>query len=45
VSIPFRVALIRPSWRSEHPLRATFETALGEAAAALKNRLTRAAQP
>lgn len=44
VSIPFHVALIRPSWRSEHPLRAAFEGALAEAAGALKNRLARAAQ-
>ena len=32
VSIPFHVALIRPSWRTEHPLRADFEAALAEAA-------------
>lgn len=44
VSIPFHVALIRPSWRTEHPLRADFEAALAEAAAALKTRLARAAQ-
>ncbi len=44
VSIPFHVALIRPSWRTEHPLRAAFEGALAEAAGALKNRLARAAQ-
>ena len=41
VSIPFHVALIRPSWRTEHPLRASFEAALAEAAQAVKNRLTR----
>jgi hypothetical protein len=44
VSIPFHVALIRPSWRTEHPLRADFETALTEAAGALKNRLARTGQ-
>ncbi len=44
VSIPFHVALIRPSWRTEHPLRAAFEGALAEAADALKNRLARTAQ-
>ena len=44
VSIPFHVALIRPSWRTEHPLRADFEVALAEAAEALKSRLASAAQ-
>jgi DNA-binding transcriptional LysR family regulator len=44
VSIPFHVALIRPSWRTEHPLRAGLEAALAEAAGALNNRLARAAQ-
>ena len=44
VSIPFHVALIRPSWRTEHPLRADFEVALMEAATALKTRLAFAAQ-
>jgi DNA-binding transcriptional LysR family regulator len=29
VSIPFHVALIRPSWRTEHPLRADFEACAG----------------
>ncbi|MDQ7743101.1 LysR family transcriptional regulator [Hydrogenophaga pseudoflava] len=44
VSIPFHVALIRPSWRTPHPLRADFEAALAEAAAALRSRLASAAQ-
>lgn len=44
VSIPFHVALIRPNWRTEHPLRADFEAALVKAAAALKTRLSGAAQ-
>ena len=44
VSIPFHVALIRPSWRTEHPLRADFEAALAEAAAALKQRLSSTTQ-
>lgn len=44
VSIPFHVALVRPSWRAVHPLRADFETALAEAAAALKQRLNSTAQ-
>jgi DNA-binding transcriptional LysR family regulator len=39
VSIPFHVALIRPDWRTEHPLRPDFEGALREAASALKARL------
>lgn len=39
VSIPFHVALIRPSWRSEHPLRGDFEWALIQAAEHLKARL------
>lgn len=39
VSIPFHVALIRPSWRAEHPLRASFEQALLAAADALRARL------
>jgi hypothetical protein len=41
VSIPFHVALIRSSWRTEHPLRADFEAALAEATSALKTRLAR----
>jgi DNA-binding transcriptional LysR family regulator len=45
VSIPFHVALIRPSWRTEHPLRADFEAALTESANTLKTRLTGAARP
>jgi len=28
VSIPFRVSLMRPAWRAEHPLRAPLESAL-----------------
>ncbi len=44
VSIPFHVALIRPSWRTGHPLRADFEAALTEAAGALKARLSSPAQ-
>jgi DNA-binding transcriptional LysR family regulator len=44
VSIPFHVALIRPSWRTEHPLRADFEVALAEAAETLKSRLASASQ-
>jgi DNA-binding transcriptional LysR family regulator len=44
VSIPFHVALIRPSWRTEHPLRAAFEAALTEAATALTTRLAQTAQ-
>ncbi len=44
VSIPFHVALIRPGWRAEHPLRGAFEAALVEAADALRVRLARAAQ-
>ncbi|MCY1541394.1 hypothetical protein D9M68_770840 [compost metagenome] len=44
VSIPFHVALIRPSWRTEHPLRAVFEVALAEAADALKERLAQTTQ-
>lgn len=44
VSIPFHVALVRPSWRAVHPLRADFETALAEAAAALKQRLNSTVQ-
>lgn len=39
VSIPFHVALIRPGWRAEHPLREAFEAALVEAAGHLKARL------
>jgi DNA-binding transcriptional LysR family regulator len=39
VSIPFHVALIRPSWRAVHPLRADFESALAAAADALKAHL------
>ncbi|MBT9551636.1 MAG: LysR family transcriptional regulator [Hydrogenophaga sp.] len=38
-SIPFHVALIRPSWRAVHPLREDFEAALVEAAEHLKRRL------
>lgn len=47
VAIPFHVALVRPQWRAEHPLRADFEAALVEAAAALQARLgpSRAARP
>jgi len=44
VSIPFHVALIRPSWRTQHPLRADFEAALAEAAVALNARLAQPAQ-
>jgi DNA-binding transcriptional LysR family regulator len=44
VSIPFHVALIRPAWRAEHPLRGAFEAALVEAADALRARLAQAAQ-
>ena len=43
VSIPFHVALIRPAWRTEHPLRPDFEGALREAANALKARLRQSA--
>jgi DNA-binding transcriptional LysR family regulator len=42
VSIPFHVALVRPSWRPENPLRARLAQALGEAAEALRARLARA---
>ncbi len=45
VSVPFRVALIRPRWRTEHPLQSDFEAALAEAAAALKIRLGQTAHP
>ena len=38
-SIPFHVALIRPSWRAAHPLREHFEAALVEAAEHLTRRL------
>lgn len=44
VSIPFHVALIRPAWRTAHPLRPVFETSLTAAAAALKDRLVRTTQ-
>ncbi len=44
VSIPFHVALVRPRWRAENPLRADFEAALADAASALKARLTSTAQ-
>ena len=44
VSIPFHVALIRPGWRAEHPLRGVFEEALVEAADALQARLARTVQ-
>lgn len=44
VSIPFHLALVRPSWRAEHPLRADFEAALSEAAQAISVRLSQAAQ-
>ena len=44
VSIPFHVALIRPGWRAEHPLRGVFEAALVEAADALQARLGRTVQ-
>jgi DNA-binding transcriptional LysR family regulator len=44
VSIPFHVALIRPVWRTGHPLRPDLESALTEATAALKSRLTRTIQ-
>lgn len=40
VSIPFHLALIRPSWRTGHPLRADFEAALSEAALAVTARLS-----
>lgn len=43
VGIPFHVALVRPAWRAENPLRADLETALGEAAQALRGRLAGAA--
>jgi len=43
-SIPFHVALIRPSWRAAHPLREAFEAALVEAAQALQVRLGQRAQ-
>ncbi len=39
VSIPFHVALVRPSWRAENPMRADLAAALGEAAQALRERL------
>ena len=39
VSIPFRVAVVLPAWRSEHPLRSDLLTALSDAADALKARL------
>lgn len=45
VSIPFHVALIRPSWRTEHPLRPDFEAALAESANVLKTRLAYRARP
>jgi DNA-binding transcriptional LysR family regulator len=44
VSIPFHVALIRPAWRAEHPLRGAFEAALVEAADVLQARLARTVQ-
>ncbi|MBN8488075.1 MAG: LysR family transcriptional regulator [Burkholderiales bacterium] len=42
VSIPFHVALVRPAWRAEHPLRQDLETALVLAADALVRRLSAA---
>ncbi|MEN9890338.1 MAG: HTH-type transcriptional activator CmpR [Pseudomonadota bacterium] len=39
VSIPFHVAVLRPQWRSRHPLRDALEAALVEAAEALVARL------
>lgn len=39
VSIPFHVALVRPAWRAEHPLRAALESALRDAAQGLQHRL------
>ncbi len=39
VSIPFHVALVRPQWRAQHPLREDLEAALTEAAQDLAGRL------
>jgi DNA-binding transcriptional LysR family regulator len=39
VSIPFHVAVVLPSWRSEHPLRGDLLAGLSAAAAALKAQL------
>jgi DNA-binding transcriptional LysR family regulator len=39
VSIPFRVAVVLPAWRSEHPLRAALLEGLTAAAAALQAKL------
>lgn len=39
VSIPFHVALVRPAWRSPHPLRSDLEAALVDAAQRLNQRL------
>ena len=39
--VPFSVALVEPTLRVEHPLRAAFVGALEEAAGALRERLGR----
>jgi DNA-binding transcriptional LysR family regulator len=44
VSIPFHVAVILPSWRSEHPLRGAMLEGLRAAAGALQDRLPRKPQ-
>lgn len=40
VSIRFQVSLVLPEWRSPHPLRPSFVTALHEAAAGLQHELS-----
>ena len=40
ISIPFHVAVVLPSWRSEHPLRAALLEGLSAAARALQARLS-----
>jgi DNA-binding transcriptional LysR family regulator len=44
VSIPFHVAVVLPSWRSEHPLRGALLEGLTAAAEALKTQLPARAQ-
>jgi len=39
VSIPFHVALVRPAWRTAHPLLGALEAALHSAAQTLLARL------
>jgi DNA-binding transcriptional LysR family regulator len=44
VGIPFHVAVVLPTWRSEHPLRGALLKALAEAADALRSQLPQKSQ-